>query len=146
MTKGKSTELPCWGNERDKHTVFQKQEAMSIKKETFPHFVPSVIKSLAGVVISLQFYSRDASAFVLSVFSSAWEEFIIPLGKWRGKEICLILFKLLKNICFIFLFLQSTANCYSSPLKETLAVPALSSPVWKNVYPPESLSLNFQGF
>lgn len=21
MTKGKSTDLPCWGNERDKHTV-----------------------------------------------------------------------------------------------------------------------------
>lgn len=53
--------------ERDKHTVFQKQEAVSIKKESVSHFVPSVIKSLAGAVIRLQLYSRDASAFVLSL-------------------------------------------------------------------------------
>lgn len=128
----RGSQLTCHvGGMNETNTLFPETGSNVHKERNVSHFVPSVIKSLAWVVISLQLYSRGASAFVLSVFSSAWEDFIIPWGKRRGKEICLVLFKLLKNICFIFLFLQTTADCYSSPLKEPLAVPALSSPVWK---------------
>jgi hypothetical protein len=92
------------------------------KERHVSRFVPLVTKSHhmncnQSVTLST-YFSLCSLSFALSVLCLG--RHYSSTGKEGKKKICLVLLKLLKNIYFFFLFLQTTANCCSSPLKETL--------------------------
>lgn len=143
MNKGKPIE--CHVKQMKETTCCIPETGNNVRKENVSHFVPSLIKSLhMSFNQSVTLCTWRFSLCSVSFFSSAWSlpgKTLHPHGERGGEKDLLVLCKLLKSIYFIFPFLQTSANCCSSLLKETSAVPGLLSPMWKNVYRLEALGV-----